>query len=248
MQMAELDAHATTPTVDPITGQSNGPGRLVLTFDQPIGNGPGADFACFENGFVSNYNTGAGSVVGQMFAELGFVEVSSDGEYYAQFPSIYLNYPDASLSGVTDSRVDLDGNGALNNIAYLTQDVSNVYNLAGKHANAYGISWGTPFNLDDLLTDPLVLSGLVDLNDINYVRIVDIPGNGTFTDSQGNPIFDAWVTWGSGGMDFEALGVINWAQDGGPGTVIPEPTSIALFGAGVIGLALRVRKRSSATT
>ncbi|AKB27731.1 Chitin binding protein [Methanosarcina siciliae T4/M] len=54
-----------------------------------------------------------------------------------------------------------------------------------------------------------MLNGSVDLNSINYVRIVDIPGSGDFKDSQGNPIYDAWVTWGSGGLDLEAVGVIN---------------------------------------
>jgi PKD repeat protein len=49
----------------------------------------------------------------------------------------------------------------------------------------------------------------VDLNSINYVRIVDIPGSGDFKDSQGNPIYDGWVTFGSGGLDLEAVGVIN---------------------------------------
>jgi hypothetical protein len=64
-----------------------------------------------------------------------------------------------------------------------------------------------------------VLDGTVDLNDIRYVRQVDIPGGGPndangnitglFTDSCGNVIFDSWVTWGSGGADLDAVGVLN---------------------------------------
>ena len=46
--------------------------------------------------------------------------------------------------------------------------------------------YGTPFDLSDLLSDPLVLSGAVDLNNIQYVKLVDIPGNGSFLDSQGH--------------------------------------------------------------
>ncbi len=38
---------------------------------------------------------------------------------------------------------------------------------------------------------------------------MDIPGDGTFLDSLGDPIYDAWVTWGSGGFDLEAIGVIS---------------------------------------
>src|SRR5262245_18399306 len=42
-------------------------GSFILTFAAPIMNGPGADFAVFENGFLSG---------GGIFAELGHVEVS----------------------------------------------------------------------------------------------------------------------------------------------------------------------------
>jgi len=65
----------------------------------------------------------------------------------------------------------------------------------------------------------------VDINDIRYVRIVDIPGSGDFDDeavmhidpdtwpvwgrySNNHPIYDAWITWGSGGLDLEAVGVL----------------------------------------
>lgn len=53
-------------------------GSLTLSFDPPICNGRGYDFAVFENGF----NDG--------FVELAFVEVSSDGETYARFDSAFL--------------------------------------------------------------------------------------------------------------------------------------------------------------
>jgi hypothetical protein len=214
MDATEIAAHLADPAANPL-------GTLALTFDYAIRNGDGADFATFENGFISNYDTGAGSAVGMMFAELAYVEVSTDGASFARFPSEYLNYP--------------GGSGLPGNISYLTQDVSNIYNLAGKHANAYGISWGTPFDLDDLLDDPLVLDGTVDLNEINYVRIVDIPGNGTFQDGQGRGIYDAWVTWGSGGMDFEALGVINQ---------VPEPATLGLLAMGAVGLIVRRKSRN----
>ncbi|MEM6333205.1 MAG: dockerin type I domain-containing protein [Planctomycetota bacterium] len=171
------------------------PGSITLAFDTPITNGPGADFAAFENGFVSLVTTPDGSVAGNMFAELGYVEVSSNGTDFARLPSEYLNFP--------------NGSGLPANTAFLTQDVTNVYNLVGKHANSGGQSWGTPFDLDDLATDPLVLDGTVTLARVTHVRIVDIVGNGSSTDASGHAIYDSWVTVGSGGLDLEAVGVLN---------------------------------------
>src|ERR1700744_4168377 len=48
-------------------------GVAVLTFAAPIIDGPGPDFAVFENGFANPANDS------QAFLELAFVEVSSDG-------------------------------------------------------------------------------------------------------------------------------------------------------------------------
>ncbi len=53
-------------------------GAITLTFKEPIGNGPGPDFAVFENAFNDR------------FLELAFVEVSSDGDAFIRFPSAYL--------------------------------------------------------------------------------------------------------------------------------------------------------------
>ncbi|NEO58112.1 MAG: hypothetical protein F6K54_36690 [Okeania sp. SIO3B5] len=67
---------------------------------------------------------------------------------------------------------------------------------------------------DNLSGDlPSVTSGAVDINAIRFVRIVDIPGNGSFLDATGDPIFDPWPTAPptatSGGFDLGAIGVIN---------------------------------------
>ncbi len=179
------------------------PGEITLTFDNSIRNGTSADFAVFENGFGFASD-------GSLFGELAYVEVSTDGNNFARFPSISL----------TPEPVDPIGR----------LDATNIYNLAGKHVNN-GIvvsdeefiqsSWGTPFDLENLVNDPSVVAGEVDLNQINFVRIVDIPGNGSFLDSEGRPIYDPWQTPipGSGGFDLEAIGAINT-------NTVPEPTSV----------------------
>jgi hypothetical protein len=51
----------------------------------------------------------------------------------------------------------------------------------------------------------------VGLSSVSYIRLVDIPGNGAFRDSANRPIYDAWVTAGSGGIDLEAIGAISRA-------------------------------------
>jgi hypothetical protein len=154
------------------------PGSITLGFAQPFGNRPGFDFAVFENGFAFG---------GGLFAELAFVDVSSNGVDFARFPGISTNTAPVAGSG-----------------AFSAWDMTNVHNLAGKHQGGLG----TPFDLSDLALDPLVVGGQVDLMSIRYVRIVDISGSGDFLDSQGNPILDAWLTTGSGGFDLRAIGVI----------------------------------------
>jgi hypothetical protein len=166
------------------------PGSLTLTFLEPIRNKSGADFALFENALVSQ---GGAGVANQVFAELAYVEVSSDGATFARMPSFSL----------TPAAVG----------AYGTVDATNVFGLAGKHANANGESWGTPFDLSWLADNPFVLGGQVLLDAITHVRIVDIPGDGSSGDSEGGPIYDSWVTFGSGGHDLEALGVVSRDMD-----------------------------------
>jgi len=193
------------------------PGMITLAFgdtDDPndprhIRNGPGFDLAVFENGFASQVDTMTGSVSGQMLAELAFVEVSTNGRDFARMPSL-------SLTGKPVG-------------AYGTIDVGKVHNLAGRHPNGYGLCMGTAFDLQDLAGDPSVVAGLVDLADIRYVRIVDVPGSGDFLDSatefidpcsgpnwacydHNHPIYDPWPTWGSGGFDLEAVGVLHPQQ------------------------------------
>jgi len=185
------------------------PGQITVTFAEPVRDGAGYDFAVFENGLISNASYLTGSVAGQMFAELGYLEVSSNGVDFARFPSVSL----------TPAPVG----------PYGTIEISDVFNLAGKHPNGNNICTGTPFDLSDIAEHPLVVDGTVDINNISYVRIVDIPGSGDFVDdatayvdsqtwpawdyyTSSHPVYDAWMTWDSGGFDLEAVGVLHEQQ------------------------------------
>ncbi|MCK5563925.1 MAG: hypothetical protein KAJ07_01645 [Planctomycetes bacterium] len=188
------------------------PGEIIIEFsdhDNIISDKAGYDFAVFENGFVViDTDPSMGSVAGEMFGELAYVEVATDPNFFARFPSVSL----------TPGRTGVQG----------SVEVSNVYNLAGKHSNEVNNCTGTPFDLSDLSDHPLVLSGDVDLNNIKYIRLVDVPGGGYYFDEANSagypdpdtapeynvygsdhPIYDAWLTGGSGGFDLEALGVLN---------------------------------------
>lgn len=189
------------------------PGYLTVTFPTGIRNGAGHDFAVFENGFVFPAEP-------NLLAELAYVEVSTDGLSFARFPSISTNTTWAGTFGQ----------------AFGGFDATKIHNLAGKHAGGFG----TPFDLADLANDPLVTGGLVDLANIQFLKLVDIPGNGSFLDSQGNPILDAWLTSGTGGFDFRlgvgsGVGVIN---------AVPEPAAIVSLAIGAMALAVRKRRNA----
>lgn len=190
---------------------NNGPvslgdgGFATLTFARPIGNGAGADFAVFENGFGSG---------GGVSAELGHVEVSSNGVDFFRFPSVSL----------TQTATPVGGFGVI--------DPTNISNLAGKDvANV-----GTGFDLAELAG----LSPLLDINRVTHVRVVDVVGSlnpafGT-RDSLGNLINDPFPTpFASSGFDLDAVGVINQA-------VVPEPATAALFALGAAALGFRRRR------
>jgi hypothetical protein len=83
-------------------------GYVTLGFPFPIMNGPGNDFAIFENSFSDDY------------LEFAHVEVSSDGINFIRFPGISLNH-----SGIQTGPFE-------NSIT------ENIHNLAGKYRQGYG--------------------------------------------------------------------------------------------------------------
>lgn len=86
-------------------------GFAMLSFDPPITNGDGPDFAVFENGFQTQ---------GGYFLELALVEVSSDGVNFYRFPATSL----------TDTAQQLGTFGLINPMQ--------INNLAGKYVSGFG--------------------------------------------------------------------------------------------------------------
>jgi hypothetical protein len=155
-------------------------GSALLGFDIPVINGPGPDFAVFENSF------------GDSFLELGFVEVSSDGQRFVRFPAVSLTPYDQQVN------------------TFDTLAATAIHNFAGKYRHAYG----TPFDLEDLRD-----SVGIDLNKVNQIRIIDVIGciRDPFatTDSQGHKVNDPWPTpFDTGGFDLDAVGVIHNKTEG----------------------------------
>jgi len=198
-----LSGDALGPTDTVVVSLGDG-GRITLGFDEPLGDGPGDDFAVFENGFLED-GTNA------LFAELAFVEVSSNGTDFARFEAVTLH----------DELV----------LGFATIDPTLFDNLAGDQPRLFG----TGFDLAELASHPLVSAGLLDLQAIDHVRLVDVIGNGTTQDSLMNNIYDPFSTpFDTGGFDVDAVGVIN----------LPEPGAMAGFFAGLVALFTLARRRS----
>ena len=102
-----IDSDAVGIADDHVISLGDG-GIATLTFDPPIKNGDGFDFAVFENGLNNE------------FLELAFVEVSSDGSRFVTFPSISL----------TQEQIQIPTFGSI--------DATKIYNLAGKYRLFFG--------------------------------------------------------------------------------------------------------------
>ena len=98
-------------------------GEAVLYFEIPIANGPGYDFAVFENAFNDTY------------LELAFVEVSTDGIHFVRFPATSL----------TDTVLQVSSFGNLN--------PEKINNFAGKYRVFWGTPFDLQELVDSPLLD-----------------------------------------------------------------------------------------------
>ncbi|MEW6265794.1 MAG: choice-of-anchor U domain-containing protein [Thermodesulfobacteriota bacterium] len=182
-------------------------GRITMTFNQPIRDRSGWDFAVFENSFNDT------------FLELAYVEVSSNGVNFTRFPNRSLTANPVNAFGAVDP--------------------SDIMGLASKYRQGYG----TPFDLHDLVNNEAVTAGLVDINAIKYVRIIDIIGDGTYFDSTGQVIYDPYPTILSGGFDLEAIGV---KYLGDYANVVPRAPLLLEPGNGDLNVPVTTRLRTDA--
>jgi len=105
-------------------------GVAIVGFDGLIYDGPGPDFAIFENAFS------------ETFLELAFVEVSSDGVHYFRFPSVSLTDTSRQVGGFDTAGVK----------------ASNIHNLAGKYIVGYGTPFDLSDLPADSLLDAQAIS------------------------------------------------------------------------------------------
>jgi hypothetical protein len=130
-------------------------GIATVTFECAITNGPGYDFAVFENSFSDD------------FLELAFVEVSSDGNHFFRFNSVSL----------IPTNTQVGGFGVL--------DTTNLHNLAGKYRCGYGTPFDLQELKDvNSLLDVNSITHVRIIDVVGYVQPADFSGDGIvdFTD------------------------------------------------------------------
>ena len=142
-----------------------------------------------------------------------FVEVSTDGTNFARFP-VVSNTPSAVGPFTPINVTNVSGFGGVHPV-YANVDTNTISPFDPT------VAGGDAFDLSALATNSLVTGGQVDLNDIRFVHLVDVIGDGTSLDSNGHAIFDPTGS-GSNGADVDAISVIN-------GVVVPEPIGLTSF-------------------
>jgi hypothetical protein len=175
-------------------------GSLTLGFDVVIVGGPGADFVVAENAF---YQAG---LDWHTFAEVAFVEVSTDGATFARMPARYFG--PAIDPGPFGAVVV----GGYENLAGSTPVLAGP-GAPGADPRDLVAGGGDAFDLADLAHHPEVVAGRVDLRAIHEIRLVDVR-SGVDVDDRGVIIFDA----GAGSADIDAVTIIHHAGSQSAGT------------------------------
>lgn len=198
-------------------------GIATLTFDAPLYDGPGYDFAVFENGFANPSNPE------EAFLELAFVEVSSDGRTFFRFPATSLT-PDTFQIPV----------------AGVYMNARNINNLAGKYIGGYG----TPFDLNELENIPGL--DINNITHVRLIDVIGSVGTHFTYDKDGRKINDPYPSpIPTGGFDLDAVGGINMqgrfpasvniALQHPSVSVFPNPVTEVLFVTNTMGEELNLK-------
>ncbi len=156
-------------------------GNIILEFENPIFDGPGADFVVFENAIFSppNQTTLA-------FLELAFVEVSSNGVDFVRFPAVSEYQYETQIS------------------SFQAVDRKYFKNFAG----IYPVFYGVPFDLAEISDENIDKNNITHVKIVDVVGYIN-PEFASY-DSHGNIVNDAWPTaFATCGFDLDAVGVIN---------------------------------------
>ncbi len=187
------DVDATWQTPDKALGAAAGDsydvvslgrgGRITLSFSGTLFDGPGYDFAVFENGFSDT------------FLELAWVEVSSDGVNYVRFPGVSFTPAPVSAFGSLDP-TDITGFAGKYRQGFGTPfDLQELAGTPGLDTGAI-----THVRLVDIVGDGSELDSYAGLT-------AGIPG-GPFPS---HPIYDPYPTTGSAGFDLDAVAALHLA-------------------------------------
>lgn len=196
-------------------------GDITVRFSPGITNGPGFDFAVFENGITDT------------FLEFAKVEVSSDGQHFVAFPAFSLVPAPVGGFGAVDT-TDVEqlagkyrrGFGTpfdLEQLAGSPQlDIGNVRYVRLRDVVGDGTAANdlTPQSLADWLGVPLASLPMALVDIVNAAPPV---------------IYDPYPTVGSAGFDLDAIGVLQQAPLDVPVVVDPfggasvDPDATALI-------------------
>ncbi len=180
-------------------------GYAIVSFEKPVCNGEGYDFAVFENGLIPQNQPD------KAFLELAFVEVSSDSVHFFRFPAVSTTPFDKQIGGFD----------------YL--DARNLHNLAGK----YVANYGTPFDLDELKNVSPLLD-VNNVRFVKIIDVIGtINPEFASRDVDSNIINDPFPTpFASCGFDLDAVGVIhqkNAIETNKIISIYPNPVQDFLF-------------------
>jgi len=188
-------------TADDIVTLGRG-GAITLTFDPPIQNGKGWDFAIFENAFNNT------------FLELAYVEVSSDGVHFISFDNCSLT-PDAVNAFGDIDPTDITGLAGKYRLGVGTP--FDLQDLADKEAVDTG----------RVKLDRIVYVKIVDIigdgtcMDNRPLTLITCFGKNA-------PIYDPYPVIGSAGFDLEAIGVRHQNTDLEGSSISPAQPTLSL--------------------